>query len=132
MPEMDRNGKLSLVSTENQKKCDFGKLFNIRKITKNVMQSSFGLTRNSQYILYLKIISLKSSPLSSVSQFLRLSTLGARVLHAPHPDGRPGKTSGLHEAKAGKTSGLHGANEVSEVLVASDLWFQPSKNSLSR
>ena len=60
-------------------------------------------------------------------------TLGARVLHAPHPDDRPkaGKTSGLHEAKAGKTSGLHEANEVSEVLVASDLWFQPSKTSLS-
>ena len=44
-------------------------------------------------------------------------TLGARGLHAAHPDGRP---------KAGKTSGLHEANEVSEVLVASDLWFQPS------
>ena len=53
--------------------------------------------------------------------FVNLS-LGARGLHAPHPDGRP---------KAGKTSGLHGANEVSEVLVASDLWFQPSKTSLS-
>ena len=35
-----------------------------------------------------------------------LSTLGARVLHAPHPDGRP---------KAGKTSGRHEANEVSDV-----------------
>ena len=45
-----------------------------------------------------------------------LYTLGARGLHAPHPDGRP---------KAGKTSELHEANEVSEVLVASDLWFQP-------
>ena len=41
-------------------------------------------------------------------------TLGARGPHAPHPDGRP---------KAGKTSGQHEANEVSEVLVASDLWF---------
>ena len=44
-------------------------------------------------------------------------TLGARGLHAALPDGRP---------KAGKTSGLYEANEVSEVLVASDLWFQPS------
>ena len=50
------------------------------------------------------------------------NTLGARGLHAPHPDGRP---------KAGKTSGLHEANEVSEMLVASGLWFQPSKTSLS-
>ena len=41
-------------------------------------------------------------------------TLGTRGLHAAHPDSRP---------KAVKTSGLH---EVSEVLVASDLWFQPS------
>ena len=39
-------------------------------------------------------------------------TLGARGLHAALPDGRP---------KAGKMSGLHEANEVSEVLVASDL-----------
>ena len=54
--------------------------------------------------------------------FCPFHTLGARGLHAPHPDGRP---------KAGKTSGLHEANEVSEVLVASDLWFQPSKISLS-
>ena len=49
-------------------------------------------------------------------------TLGARGLHALHPDGRP---------KAGKTSGLHEASEVSEVLVASDLWFKqsfPSQN----
>ena len=45
-----------------------------------------------------------------------LYTLGARGLHAPHPDDRP---------KAGKMSGLHEANEVSEMLVASDLWFQP-------
>ena len=44
-------------------------------------------------------------------------TLGARGLHAAHPDGQP---------KAGKTRGLHEANEVSEVLVASDLWFKPS------
>ena len=43
-----------------------------------------------------------------------MGTLGARGLHAAHPGGRP---------KAGKTSGLHEANEV---LVASDLWFQPS------
>ena len=49
-------------------------------------------------------------------------TLGARDLHAPHPDGRP---------KAGKTSGQHKADEVSEVLVASYLWFRssfPSQN----
>ena len=52
----------------------------------------------------------------------RAAVPGARDLHAPHPDGRP---------KAGKTSGQHEANEVSEVLVASDLWFQPSKTSLS-
>ena len=32
-------------------------------------------------------------------------TMGARGLHAPHPDGRP---------KAVRTSGQHEANEVSE------------------
>ena len=46
-----------------------------------------------------------------------LSTLGVRGLHAPHPDGWP---------KAGKTSRQHKVKEVSEVLVASDLWFRPS------
>ena len=35
--------------------------------------------------------------------------MGARGLHAPHPDGGP---------KAGKTSGQHEANEVNEVLPA--------------
>ena len=49
-------------------------------------------------------------------RLIGFSTLGARGLHAAHPDGRP---------KAGKTSGLHEANEVSEELIASDLWFQP-------
>ena len=54
-----------------------------------------------------------------------LRTLGARGLHAPHPDGRPkaGKTSGLHEAKAGKTSGLRSLRAVGS-------FYQPSAGRL--
>ena len=49
-------------------------------------------------------------------------TLGARGLHAPHPDSL---------LKAGKMSAQYEAIEVSEVLVTCDLWFQLSKISFS-
>ena len=60
---------------------------------------------------------------TGVENFLKLGrsnlipTLGARALHAPHPD---------RWLKAGKTSRHHEVNGVSKVLVTNDLWFQLS------